>query len=224
MAKKSNKQRQKARQRKAAKRKKRAVSRPRPQSGRSLLRASGGWPLYECLLSKEWQKEGEIVQILVARRSRQGQIATGTFLVDLGCLGVKSAFSRTFHTLREYRELRDGIRERQDMIKIDDLNLVAKIIREAIAYAKDLGFRPDPDYRDAMFVLGDADPDACDVPVPLGGPEGKPFFIAGPYDNVDRIMAKLIRKLGPDGFHFMAPLGGGGELFLPDEDEEDAWE
>ena len=103
------------------------------------------------------------------------------------------------------------------MIKAD-VNLAAKIIREAIAYAKELGFRPDPDYRDAMPILGDADPDACDTPIPLGK-DGKPLFIAGPYDNVGRIMDKLTRKLGPDGFHFLAPISPDGdeEFFLLDE-------
>jgi hypothetical protein len=211
MAKPSAKRRQKARQRK----KKRTLSRPRALSHRGLLRASGDWPLYECLLAEEWQKEGAIIQILVARRSPSGQIAIGTFLVDLGCLGVKSAFGRLFDTRREYEELRNGMMSRQDMIKTD-VNLVAKIVREAIAYADRLGFRPDPDYRDAMLVLGDADPDACDVPIPMGK-DGKPLFIAGPYDNVDRIMAKLTRKLGPDGFHFLFAIGGDEEIFLPDE-------
>jgi hypothetical protein len=218
MAKPSSKRRQKARQRKEAKRKKkRSLLSQLFQSPRALLRASGSWRLHECLLTKEWQEEGAIVQILVARRSPSGQIATGTFLVDLGCLGVKSAFASLFDTRREYeRKLRARITARQKMIRAD-LNLVAKIIHEAIAYAKDLGFKPDPDYRDAMRVLGDADPDACDVPIPLGGPEGKPFFIAGPYDNVDRIMAKLTRKLGPDGFHFLFPVSGDEEVFLLNE-------
>ena len=106
----------------------------------------------------------------------------------------------------------------QDMIKAD-VNLVAKIIREAIAYARELGFRPDPDYRDAIPVLGDADPDACDVPIPLGGKDGKPLFIAGPDDDVDRIMSKLTRKLGPDGFHFLVPLEEDEEMPLLDDDE-----
>jgi hypothetical protein len=214
MAKPSAKRRQKGRPRKAAKRKqKRAIStRPRLTGGRALLRAAGGWPLHECLLTKTWQEPGEIIQILVARRSPTGQIVVGTFLVDLGCLGVKSAFGRPLHTIQEYRELRDGMKANQDMIKAD-INLAAKIIREAIAYADELGFKPDPDYRDAMLVLGDADPDACDVPIPLGK-DGKPFFVAGPYDNVDRIMSKLTRKLGPDGFHFLFPLSGDEEFFL----------
>lgn len=153
----------------------------------------------------------------MARRSRKGQIATGTFLIDLGCLGIKSAFASLFNTQREYKQkLRDAMMARQDMIKAD-LDLVAKITREAIAYAKELGFKRPADYGDAVLMLGDADPDACDVPIPLGGKDGKPFFIAGPYDNVDQIMAKLERKLGPDGFHFLVPIGGGEEVFLPDE-------
>jgi len=218
MAKPSAKRRQKAIQRKAAKRKqKRASSKLPLTKGRALLHAASGWPLHECLLTKEWQEKGAIMQILVARRSPTGQIAIGVFLVDLGCLGVKSAFGRPLHTIQEYRELRDGIKANQDMIKADT-NLAAKIVREAIAYAKDLGFKPDPDYRDAMLVLGDADPDACEVPIPLGK-DGKPFFVAGPYDNVDRIMSKLTRKLGPDGFHFLVPLSGEEEFFLPEEFE-----
>ena len=89
-----------------------------------------------------------------------------------------------------------------------DVNHAAKIILESIAYAKDLGFKPDPDYRYHRHVLGDADPDACDVPLQLGGADGRPLFFAGPYDNVSRILAKLTRKLGPDGFTYIAPPGG----------------
>jgi hypothetical protein len=214
MAKPLAKQRQKTRQRKADKRKKkRASSKSRLPRGRALLRAASGWPLHECLLTKTWQEPGEIIQILVARRSPTGQIAAGTFLVDLGCLGVKSAFTALFNSRREYeRKLRSGMMARQSMVKAE-LNLAAKIIREAIAYANELGFKPDSDYRDAMLVLGDAAPDACDEPIPLGK-DGKPFFVAGPYDDVSQIMAKLERKLGPDGFHFLIPLSGDEEFFL----------
>jgi hypothetical protein len=112
--------------------------------------------------------------------------------------------------------LRNSITSQQKMVKAD-IDLVAKIIREAIAYARELGFRPDPDYRDAIPVLGDADPDACSVQVPLGGEDGKPVFFAGPYDNVDRIMAQLTRKLGPDGFHFMIGIEADEKMLLLDE-------
>jgi len=183
---------------------------------RALLRVAGSWPPHEAWLTKAWQVPGEIVQILVARRSEQGDIALGAVLVDLGCLGVKSAFGRVVDPA-EYRQIVENARDQQDMVKTDDLDLLAKIIREGLAYAEELGFKPDPDYRDAMLVLGDADPDASDVEVPLGK-DGQPFFVAGPYDNVDAIMAKLTRKCGPDGFHYLVPMMG------PDLNPEDGEE
>jgi hypothetical protein len=207
MAKPSAKRRQKKRQRKAAKRKaRRRKVAAAPKGRRAQLRASADWPLHECLLTKAWQDTSEIVQILVARKSPAGQVAIGAFLVDLGCLGVKAAFGRMLDSMKEYKKVRGQMSERQKLAKADP-NLAAKIIREAIAYAKDLGFRPDPAYRDAMLVLGDADPDACDTPIPLGQ-DGKPLFIPGPDDKVNLIMAKLTRKLGPDGFHYMIPVDG----------------
>jgi hypothetical protein len=199
----SAKRRQKKLQRKAAKRKQHAVA-STPKGRRAQLRASASWPLHECLLTKAWQDTSEIVQILVSRRSPAGQVAAGAFLVDLGCLGVKAAFGRMLDSMKEYKEVQGQMSERQKLIKADP-NLAAKIIREATAYAKDLGFRPDPGYRDAMLVLGDVDPDACDTPVPLGK-DGKPFFIPGPDDKVNLILAKLTRKLGADGFGYLIPL------------------
>ena len=216
------KKRQKALQRKAAKRKeKRASGLARP-GGHGLLRLAGDWPLEEVLLTRDWQKEGEIIQILVARRSSLGQIAVGAFLVDLGCLGVKNAFARVFNSRSEYVEgWRSTLVSRQPMMRAD-LNLVAKIIREGIAYAHSLGFRANPDYRDAMLVLGNADPDASAARVRLGGKDGKPFFVAGPYDNVPKTLAQLTKAVGPDGFHFIAPVRPDMELFTDDEGWDEA--
>ena len=105
------KKRQKALQRKAAKRKQKKskfkqLIRP---GGRALLRQAGNWPLHEILLTEDWDAEGNLVQILVARQSSQGQIVVGVFLVDLGCLGVKSAFVRPLASHHEYQELRQDI-------------------------------------------------------------------------------------------------------------------
>jgi hypothetical protein len=209
----------KALERQAARRKqKRTEARSRPSAPIS-LRMAGAWPLHEVLLSEKWDdQEGSLVEILVTRRSGQRQIAAGAFLVDLGCLGVKNAFASLFNSQREYEQnLRRDVLSHQPM-KPADLNLVAKIIREAIAYARQLGFQPDPDYRQAMWIVGDADPDACTVRVPLGGKDGKPFFVAGPYDNVQAIMAKLTRAVGPDGFTYLVPLGPESPFFFDDEE------
>ncbi|MBI1877179.1 MAG: hypothetical protein HYR94_02915 [Chloroflexi bacterium] len=182
------KKRQKAIQRKAAKRKQK-LAKLKPSfhiSARTLLRQASDWPLHEVLLSKEWNKEAALVQILIARQSTLGQIAIGVFLVDLGCLGVKNAYARLFSSYSEYQTLRQNFLSREPIVSAD-LNLAAKIIQESIAYARQFGFEPHPDSREAMWVLGQANPDACLDTIPLGGSEGKPFFVAGPYDNVSKI-------------------------------------
>jgi hypothetical protein len=208
MAKKSLKSRRKALQRKRAKRtqkrkeaRDRASGRPSKQTD---LRRVGEWPLVECLLTEQWQDPDELVQILVVRRGPHGQVATGAFLVDLGCLGVKNAVSGISESGRAHRQIRNDMVSQQQMISASP-NLVAKIIREGIAYADRLGFRPHRDYHQAKWVLGDADPDACEDPIPLGR-DGKPFLVAGPRDNVPQVMAKLERAVGPDGYNYIIPL------------------
>jgi hypothetical protein len=213
------KKRQKAIQRKKAKRKQKQAKikqlvRP---SGRALLRQAASWPLHEVLLSEEWDQQGAIIQILVARQSDSGQIAVGVFLVDLGCLGVKNAYARVLESHHEYQELRQGMMSSQ-ALRPAELDLVAKIIEAGVAYAAQFGFKPNPDYHQARLILGEANPHACAVRIPLGGPEDKPFFIAGPYDNVDRIIARLTKAVGPDGFNYLVQLHPDPEDFIDDDE------
>ncbi len=182
----------------------------------SSLRQAPEWPLYECLITKDWQRPGEIVQALVARQSPAGTIAAGVFLIDLGCLGLKNGFVRLFDSAEEYRrKLRQLIEENQELLGTD-LDLVAKVIREAIAYAQKLGFAPHPNSRRGMALLAGADPDACDIPVPLGDGTGRPFFIAGPYDDVREVLSRLERAVGRGGFDYVAPLAGDWDAFFSD--------
>jgi len=209
------KKRLKKLQQKAAKRKqkRREISQRRASFRAPSLSQAKTWPFFEILITENWQEPGTLVQIIFARRDSTGQYAVGGFLVDLACLGVKTGFGN-ISDRGTYLKIRNEMAQKQTLLPTD-AGLVAKIVREGVAYAKSLGFKPDPDYRDAMTILGDVDPDACDTPVPLGGEDGKPYFIAGPYDNVDLIMKKLTWAVGPDGFHFFAPIGS-----PPDSDDD----
>ena len=209
----NEKKRQQSLQRKAAKRRQkqdaaRQMAPVKRDTPRAVLKSAAKWPLLECLVSRDWQTPGEIVQTLVARRSPAGDVAAGVFLVDLGCLGVKDAFASLFASQAAYeRGVRKTITSQQPMIATD-LNLVAKIIREGIAYARQFGFSPHRDYYEPALLLAEADPDACPASVPLGF-EGKPHFINGPYDNVPKILRQLTKTAGPGNFHFTlgAPPG-----------------
>lgn len=197
------KRRQKSLQRKAVKRKQRgrAISQTAPARVHEVDPAAASWPLHECLISRGWQVEGEIVQILVARRSPVGQIAAGVVLVDLACLGVKDAFGRIAASRAEYeQDLRAQIMASQPLIPAD-LNLAAKVIREAVAYARRWGFNPHPDFTRVAPLFAGADPDASAVAVPLGI-GGKPHFIAGPSDDPRAVIDRLTRTAGEGNFDF----------------------
>jgi hypothetical protein len=55
-------------------------------------------------------------------------------------------------------------------------------------------------------MFGDIDPASCPDVIEYGGEDGKPFYVAGPYDDVDRVMNQLTLKLGPHGFHFIVAV------------------
>ena len=100
-----------------------------------------------------------------------------------------------------------------------DVDMAAKIIGETIDYAQDIGFKPHKDIKQAFLVLGETHPEKyANLEVPVGGPEGKPFFVSGPNDDADRIIRILDRKLGEGNYDYMVAIGP------PDLFEDDYWD
>ena len=168
----------------------------------ALMHQGAHFPLYECRINENWQ-EGQIASITFARNRPDGQLAIGAFNVDLGCLGVKSAFANPAISVFEYEgRLVHGQATKQVPC---DPAFAVKLIQGAYEYAKQLGFSPDPDYYYAREIFGNIDPASCQETIEYGK-DGKPFYVAGPYDDVEEIMDRLTRRLGPDGFHYLAPV------------------
>ena len=163
------------------------------------------WPLFECWISESWQEPEAITQILVARRAASTQVAYALFLVDLGCLGIKNADAATTST-PEYEELRETMLATQPLV-LCSLDLAAKVVHEAIRYARGLGFKPHKDARKALKLLRDAQPERVDVPILLGDGTGKPFYVAGPFDNAKWVLHKLDQAVGPGNYDYLVPLG-----------------
>lgn len=200
--------RQKSLQRQAARRKaKRQATAPgRHADLRAELRAAAHWPVEECLITSTWQKPGEIVQLLVARRAPDGGVGAAVFLIDLGCLGVKGATVARFDSPQRYQqELRADLLALQQMTAIE-LDLAAKVLREAVAYARSLGFSPDTDYYDAALLLAGAQPDRAQERVPLGGEDGRPLYVVGAYDNPATVVARLTRAVGQGNYAIVSPV------------------
>jgi hypothetical protein len=79
--------------------------------------------------------------------------------------------------------------------------MAQQLVFGAVEYARGLGFEPHADYEACAGHLGE-----WRGPSVIGfGYQGKPLFIQGPEDDAARIIKKLRRKVGRDGFQFFAP-------------------
>ncbi len=196
------------------------VSNLRPLSMSAPMHA---WPFYECLVPQNWDTPGELVQLVITRRSEAGEFASAVVLVDLGCLGVKNAYALRFTDDNEYQAWLHTLPVYAAMERIS-LNLAAKIVRTALDYAASLGFRPHRDYAQASPFLRDAHPEQAGEDVPTGF-NGKPYFISGPYDNVRKITQQLNRKVGEGNYEVLL-LGGPLSALPPNDlsilDDQDA--
>jgi hypothetical protein len=228
--------RQKKLAKQRAKRKARALAQKQTRgSGSSWLRVVANLefelasraPIYKCYVADEiLDADRGIGQVVVSRLSGN-QVAAGVFLVDAYCLGVKDAFA-FFRSQEEFEhKLLARMAQTARLRKVEPA-YAKKLVMDAIAYARSIGFEPHPDYKLASKVLRDIDETASKAKFTFGK-NGKPFFLAGPNDSPARcrqVIETLQRKLGPGGFHYMMPLssfdtvlGGDGEDWEYDDEE-----
>ena len=175
-------------------------------SMQAIIRRARNFPLVECLISAEWQKdEPGLVQIVVAREQPDGDICFGVYLVDKYCLGLKNTFARAgFSRARYESEVRDGIFHEMASAECR-LELACQMIYASIEYAAQFGFEPEKDFALSQYLL----PPRGELEEPYKltfGKDGKPFFIAGPRDNAQQIVRQLEKTAGPGNFHYLMPL------------------
>jgi tetratricopeptide (TPR) repeat protein len=168
------------------------------------------FPLHECLVSEQLFELG-IGNALLSRFLPNGELAVAVFLLDVYCLGVKTAFYR-ITSPQEYVLNRSALGESATFRPVDPACL-HKLVEAAVDYARSLGLEPDADYARTAKLFGDIDAAACPEQYAFGH-EGKPFYITGPRDSpakVRRILDTLQRRLGPEGFDFLigAPTSDG---------------
>lgn len=148
------------------------------------------------------QKDKGLATITVSRRQPDGALVFGVYLVDILCLGVKNTFCNADLPMSRYRIdlVERGYRD-DDPIPCP-LDLAHHIIYGAIDYARQFGFEPQRDFMLSQCVLeerGSLEP----VEGVEFGREGKPLYIAGPDDNVPRILKQLESTAGREQFDFL---------------------
>jgi hypothetical protein len=143
---------------------------------------------------------GGLVTALVARRRRHRRGATlCVYLLDVYCLGVKNALGPDTIDEQALRRLTNHAFSAYETPPIPaPIELVRELVLGAADYARHLGFAPHPDFEQARPHLGPwAGPSAITF-----GRDGKPTYIAGPYDDTDHIIRNLQRAVGRKGFNY----------------------
>lgn len=203
--------RQKKQEHRAAKRKLKHQQLAREKSvglsGR--MTAAARYPVLDSWVSEDLWAEG-LGWVTLSRRLPNGSIALAVFLIDRYCLGVKDVMAEILGP-SEYAANMQRMRGRF-IIKNLPPETVRKFVEGAVAYAASHGIRPHADYHKAKLIFGDLDPAASTEDLEFGK-GGKPFFVAGPYDDMvrcDRILKTLEASCGPDGYHYAIPFADDG--------------
>lgn len=203
---------EKTRQQKLAKRKrKRAAKRTSMARGvtrdamlRQEAKLASTLPILHCSIpSPEHFDHMGIGTVALARGSLSGEVTVALFLVDILCLGVKNA-----GLLRmPGDQFPDHIRslEMNESREECDPACAKKLVLDSIAYANDLGFTPQKDYRLASLLFGDIDAANCDREFVFGD-NSKPKYISGPNDDhamIRRVITTLERNCGAGNFEVL---------------------
>ena len=179
-----------------------------PSSPQAILRRARSYPLYECLISDNWNKKDSkgLVEVLVAREQPDGDICFGVYLVDTFCLGLKNTFANAgFSRSRYQNEVRNKVFRAGKPVECS-LELAHQMIYQSIEYADQFGFEPEKDFMLSQYLL--APRGELEEPYDLTfGKDGKPFFISGPNDNVARILRQLEKTAGPGNYDYLAMFG-----------------
>jgi len=167
-----------------------------PASPQTIIQRARTYPILECWISADWQGDMGLVQVVVARQQPDGDICFATYLVDKLCLGLKDTYADAgFSSSRYEKEVRARI-SRTTKMKECPVELAHQMIYQSIDFAARFGFQPQKDFALSQYLL--IPRGELEEPYQLTfGRDGKPFFVAGPFDNAERILRQLEKTAGP---------------------------
>ena len=139
--------------------------------------------------------------VFAIRQTRNGAVAS-VFLIDTYCLGIKDAFFIKDFDMESFRSRY----VEAEMTTVSPEHAL-KLILDATAYAKNIGFEPSSESGLCKMIFGNVDPTACSEEFVFGF-HGKPTYTNGPNDSPEkqRSILATLEKLGTGNFGVI--LGG----------------
>jgi hypothetical protein len=121
---------------------------PQEVYGKNYLIKNGrNLPIVKCLISED----AGLVSNVIVRRLPNGNYAVGSYLIDRWCLGLKSTMYRIDISLDDYEEFIDMIGATLSNLQECTYATIHNWIYGGIAYAEELGFGYDNDFRISKF-------------------------------------------------------------------------
>jgi hypothetical protein len=162
------------------------------KSGRSL-------PIISCKMNET----AGLNSFVITRQIPNGNFIVGSYMVDVYCLGLKNTMYKININREEYEDFMDHLEYSLSGLEDCDYAIAHNWIYGGIAYAEDLGFKPNADFNISKYILED---DTEDIPLIEFefGHNGKPMYVSGPFDDPSKIIATLRRNIGEGNFDFMS--------------------
>lgn len=205
------KNRQKKLERKAHKRKQIVAKKSKHKGAGIQIEKYLDYPVYDCCVSDEIFEVG-MGNVLLSREIPFGEVAVSAFVVDVYCLGVKEAFFTVLSKQDYQTKLKPMLAQAPEGQSVSSVEpaYARKLVEGAVEYAESLGFPPATEYKKAAKLFGAIDASACSADF-VFGKDGKPFYIAGPNDNLStskRIIGQLQERCGEGHFDYLIEVEG----------------
>lgn len=125
---------------------------------------------------------------MVTRQDQRSRNRVCVYLVDTFCLGIKNVIGPEPVSDNRLNKLRYTAFAGYDELAVPaPLELAQHLVFGAVEFARKLGFEPHPDFATAADHLGTW---SGSCPIEFGY-KGSPFYIQGPYDDVEAIASTL---------------------------------
>lgn len=166
------------------------------QNGRKL-------PIEKCLVSDGYD-DGLHTLALIIRKQPSNYLSFAYFMIDRHCLGIKNTMVNCNVSYTVIQELIDKSEANIGPMKEVGPGYFHNLVYGALDYAESIGFEPNKDFAIAQYLLT---PDLVDYGIDdlEFGKDGKPYFMAGPDDNVPKIIGTLNRNVGEGNYNFTVP-------------------
>jgi hypothetical protein len=140
--------------------------------------------LHECYMVDSDFEDASRIQLVCMSRKLSGQrYLLCTFLIDIYCLGVKDTYFQVCNELHYNDFIRKMHTELPYVSKSP--SYAWKFIQGAVDFANKFGFPPHSKFSITSKIFQGVNTNECDDTF-VYGYEGKPLYVAGPYDSKER--------------------------------------